>query len=76
MGNKTTIQLALLIIFSTPSLKHFAQITSHSFWSSQLIFTIFHISTLVVKLRTSLGCHKVDVPWMDTFLFALTSRKI
>ena len=39
-------QLAFLIICSTPSLKNSAQISTHSFWLIQLIFTVFHVSTL------------------------------
>ena len=38
-------QRAFLIISSTPSLKNIAQISSHSLWLSQLIFTVFFVSS-------------------------------
>jgi hypothetical protein len=44
-------QLAFLIISSTPPLKNIAQISTHSFWLIQLIFTIFHVSTLAPWLQ-------------------------
>ena len=46
-GNKITKQLAFLIIPSASSMKNIARISSHSLWPNQLIFTIFHFSTLV-----------------------------
>jgi hypothetical protein len=39
-------QLAFLIISSTPSMIKIAQISSHSFWSNQFIFSILCFSTL------------------------------
>ena len=39
-------QLAFLIIPSPTYLKNIAQISSHSFWPNQLIFTVFYTSTL------------------------------
>jgi hypothetical protein len=39
-------QPASLIVSSTPSLKNIAQISSHSFWQNQLIFTVLRFPTL------------------------------
>ena len=40
-------QLAFLIISSNPSLRNIAQISSHSFWPTQLIFSVSRISRLI-----------------------------
>ena len=45
-GTKLQKHLALLIISSPPSPKISAQISDHSFWPNQLIFTVCRVSTL------------------------------
>jgi hypothetical protein len=60
-------QATILIISSTPSLKNIAQVSSHSLWPNQLIFTVSRISTLYGSLRTEveLGDPKlVFGPWL------------
>ena len=44
-GNKITKRHAFFIICSTPSLKKTPQISSYSFWPSQLISTVFFLIT-------------------------------
>ena len=43
-------QLAFLIVSSSPLMKNIAQNSKHSLW--QLIFTVFHISTLMGVMYT------------------------
>ena len=47
-------QLLFLNISSTPSLKNIAQISNHSLWPNQLIFTVFRIFTLTTPRSGSL----------------------